>query len=402
MAIQIETPANHVSPWPVVLQYGFRPFFLLAALQAAIVIPIWMAVWLFDVRIELAPDPLLWHGHAMIFGFAPAALAGFLLTAVPNWTGQGPVRHMRLAILVGLWLAARILSLSPVAVTGGAFALADLSFWVALAAFVAPGILRRNAKRNGVFVVILAVLFTLNLVWQLEALGWRDTGGRWAIHAAIGLFTLLVAIIGGRIVPAFTIGGMRMAGRPVTIEPWVRLDIAAIATLALAVLADAAGANDTALAFLFAAAACVHLVRLARWQGWRSLAVPLVWSLHAGYAWLVVGLALKALAALAIVPVAAPLHALGAGCLGTMILAVMSRAALGHTGRVLEAPPSAVIAYALVTIGAAARVASVFMEGDAAFMLLIAGGVAWAGGFLAYAIGYGAILTGPRPDGRPG
>jgi uncharacterized protein involved in response to NO len=312
------------------------------------------------------------------------------------------VRDGRLAVLVGLWLAARGLALWPAAIGSGLFALADLGFWVALAAIVAPGILRRNARRNGVFVVIMAVLFALDLVWHLDVLGVRDSGGLWAIHVAVGIFVLLVAIIGGRIVPAFTIGGMRMAGQPVEIAPWPPLDMLAIASLALLVLAEAVDAPAGVVTALAALAALLHAIRLARWQPWRTLAVPLVWSLHIGYAWLVIGLALKALAAWGMVPAAAPLHALGAGCLGAMILAVMTRAALGHTGRALDAPPSAVIAYVLVALGAAARVVSVFAGGEAAWLLLVAGGAAWAAGFLVYVIGYAAILTLPRPDGRPG
>jgi uncharacterized protein involved in response to NO len=195
---------------------------------------------------------------------------------------------------------------------------------------------------------------------------------------------------------------MRMAGSPVDIKPWPLLDGLAIASVAIAVVAEAVDAPPGASGGLAALAAAVHALRLARWQSWRTLRVPLVWSLHVGYAWLVVGLALKALAAWDAVPIAAPLHALGAGCLGTMILAVMSRAALGHTGRDLVAPPSAVLAYVLVTLGAVARVLSVFVDGDAGWVLLVAGGVAWAGGFMAYAIGYFIVLTGPRADGRPG
>jgi uncharacterized protein involved in response to NO len=287
-------------------------------------------------------------------------------------------------------------------VASGLFTVADLGFWVALALSVAPGILRRNARRNGIFVAILTLLFALDFIWHLEILGLRDGGGRWAVHTATGIFVLMVAIIGGRIVPAFTIGGMRMAGSPVDIRPWPLLDGLAIASLAMAIVAEAADAPPGAVTAFALLAAAVHAVRLARWQSWRTLRVPLVWSLHVGYAWLVIGMVLKALASWGAVPIAAPLHALGAGCLGTMIVAVMSRAALGHTGRDLVAPPSAVLAYVLVTLGAVSRVLSVFVAGDAGWVLLVAGGSSWAAGFMAYAIGYFSILTGPRADGRPG
>ena len=386
----------------LLLQGAFRPFFLLAGLQASAYIFLWVAAWLFGVSLEMRPDPLLWHGHAMIFGFASAAVAGFLLTAVPNWTGTQPVRGWRLGALVAIWLGARILALWPSAVESGIFSILDLAFWPLLAALVAPGILRRNAKRNGVFVIILAALFAADLAWHLEALGIAADTGRPGLYGALGLFVMMVAIVGGRVVPAFTMNGMRAAGHPMQIGPRPLLDIAALAALAGGLVAETGGAPVILQVLLLTTAALLHLRRFLLWQFWHTWRIPLIWSLHMGYAWLVIGTALKAAAIAGLVPQAAALHAWGAGCVGMMVLAVMTRASLGHSGRPLVAPPSAVAAYTLVSLGALGRVLAAFDLGALTFWMTAVSGVLWAAGYLAFVVGYLPILTGPRADGRPG
>lgn len=387
---------------PLVLQAAFRPFFLFAGLQASASIVLWVAAWLFGMPLGMAPEPLLWHGHAMIFGFGSAALAGFLLTAVPNWTDTQPVSGWRLGGLAGLWLGARILAFWPTAIENGLFALVDLGFWPFLAALVAPSILRRNAKRNGVFVVILAALCAANLAWHVEALGLVADTGRSGLYGALGLFVMMIAIIGGRIVPAFTATGMRVAGRPLQIESRPLLDRAALITLAAGLIADMLDMHAIVSVLLLAAAALLHLRRFMRWQFWRTLRIPLIWSLHAGYAWLIIGIALKAAAIAGAVPQAAALHAWGAGCVGMMVLAVMTRASLGHSGRPLIAPPGAIVAYGLVLLGACGRVAAAFDLGPLTFWITAISGLLWAAGYLAFVITYFPVLTKPRADGRPG
>lgn len=398
-AIRNPTPTG--ASLPLLLQSAFRPFFLLAGLQASVYIALWVAAWFFGLPLGMTPEPLLWHGHAMVFGFASAALAGFLLTAVPNWTGMPPVRGWRLGMLAGLWIAARILALWPAAIETAVFTVVDLAFWPFLASLVAPSILRSNATRNGVFVVILTALFLTDLCWHLQALGIRDVG-RTGLYGALGLFIVMIGIIGGRIVPAFTVNGMRVAGQRMEIIPRPWLDRAALIALAAGLIAEAVSIPAMLQAGLFATAALLHLRRFLLWQFWRTWRIPLIWSLHLGYAWLVVGVGLKALAALEFVPQAAALHALGAGCVGIMVLAVMTRASLGHSGRPLVAPPSAVAAYALVGLGALGRVAGAFDLGTVTFWLTAASGIVWAAGYLVYVIGYLPILVGPRADGRPG
>lgn len=387
---------------PAVLQGGFRLFFLLAGLQASGFLALWIAGWLIGLPVLAAGNAVLWHGHALVFGFGSAALAGFLLTAVPSWTGSTPVRGWKLAALGLLWLAARLLALWPVAIESGVYGAADLAFWPTLAALVLPGIIRRNVRRNGFFVVILTAFAACDAIIQLDLAGRIYDWGQPALYAGLGLFVILIGIIGGRIVPAFTTGGLRMAGRPATLLPHPWLDRAALTAIILAFIAELADVAPHIQAELFLLAAALHGLRFVSWKFWLTWRIPLIWSLHAGYAWLVAGLLLKALAAADHVPEAAAIHALGAGCVGSMVLAVMTRAALGHTGRKLEAPVTARLAYLLVNAGALIRVVAALAPGADAWLLQLIAGIAWSMGFIVFVAGYAGILTGPRIDGRPG
>ncbi|WP_341916221.1 NnrS family protein [Ferrovibrio terrae] len=402
--IHLQTSDPHSSTivirWPVLLQSGFRPFFLLAGLQASLFILLWIAGWVIGWNLPLGDHPILWHGHAMLFGFATAALAGFLLTAVPNWTEAGPVRGARLALLVAFWLAAQILSLSPLAT---AYAVADVGFWLLLIGLIAPGILKRNAWRNGIFVVILSVLASINLLWHLSLhYGWYDTA-LLCLHGALGLFLLAIGIIGGRIIPAFTIGGLLQAGHTVSIVPAPRLGLAANIALVAALIARLAALPVALQVLACLLAAVLHGLRLQHWWRRKILRIPIIWSLHLGYAFLPVGFVLEAAGAAGLVPLGAGIHALGSGGVGLMILAVMTRASLGHTGRRLVAPGLAAIAYLLVAAGALLRVVAASIAGaDFTQPLLAISGLAWAGGFAAFTLGYARILFAPRLDGRPG
>jgi uncharacterized protein involved in response to NO len=386
-------------------EYGFRPFFLLAGLQAAASIPLWLLQWLGFIapRARTLWLPTLWHAHEMLFGFAGAALAGFLLTAVPSWTGAAPVRGWRLMLLAGVWLAARGLAFASGNLGAWFFAAADLAFLPLLAGVVGPAILVRNARRNGLFVLLLGLLFAGNLAMHLEGLGLEDGLGEPGVRLAIGILLLMITIIGGRILPAFTMAGLKAAGIGVAITPFARLDAAAILATAAFAVVSAAPAPGWLIALVAIAAAAAHLLRLARWQGWKAWRIPLLWILHVGYAWLVLGLILTTAAALTrLVPASGALHALTAGAIGSMVLAVMSRAALGQTGRPLAAGPATVLAYLLVNLGAILLVAAPFLAPERDMQLLIAGGGLWAAGFAVFVLVYLPILVWPRGDGRPG
>lgn len=401
--IHLERPASDRTVltirWPALLQSGFRPFFLLAGIQASLFMSLWIVGWLLGWPVPMGDSPILWHGHAMLFGFASAALAGFLLTAVPNWAAAGPVRGARLAALVAAWLAAQGLSLLPWPL---AFASAGIGYWLLLIALIAPGILKRNARRNGVFVVILSVLAGLDTLWHVSLWQDRPDLALTALHAALGLYLLAIAIIGGRIIPAFTIGGLLQAGHPASIVPAPKLGLAAILVLVAAILAKTAGLPAELQAALFAAAAVLHALRLRHWWRPQILELPIIWSLHLGYAFLPLGFALEAAAALGLVPGTAGIHALASGGVALMIMAVMTRAALGHTGRRPAASRLTVIAYLFVAAGALLRVVAAFGLGEATQPVLIAAGTVWAAGFAAFVAGYAGILTQRRVDGRPG
>jgi uncharacterized protein involved in response to NO len=391
--------AARLPPALTIFAYGFRPFFLLAGLHAALSLLAWVGVLQGWIDAPAGWPPATLHGHEMIFGFAPAALAGFLLTAVPGWTKSGPLRGWRLALLVLLWLAGRA------AAAAGAdpviYAALDLAFLPGLFACIAPGILRASSKRNAVVLVILSVIWIANAGTHASMLGAGFVSARWGNELGLALFVLLIALIGGRIVPPFTIGGMRMAGRPVDIAATPRLDRAVLVTTAAWAASLALDLPGIVVAIAALLAAFANGARFLRWRSRATLRVPLVWILHVGYAWLVLGLAAAAGAWIDLWPKAVALHALGAGAVATMILAVMSRAALGHTGRKLEAAPLTAAAYVLVTLGAAGRVIASLIESD--LQILLAGaGLAWAAGFILYLVVYAPILLRPRGDGRPG
>jgi uncharacterized protein involved in response to NO len=382
-----------------VFAYGFRPFFLLAGLHAALSLLAWVGVMQGWIEAPAGWPSATLHGHEMIFGFATAALAGFLLTAVPGWAKTGPVRGWRLAFLALLWLAGR--AGAAAGADPAVYAALDLAFLPGLAAFVAPGILRGSAKRNAILLVVLAVMWTANAGVHLAMLGAGFVAPRWGNELGLALFILVIALIGGRIVPPFTIGGTRMAGRPVELAATPRLDRAVMATTAAWAASLALDLPESAVAVAAGLAALANGARLLRWRTLATLRIPLVWILHLGYAWLVLGLAAAAGAWLGLWPKAVALHALGAGAVATMILAVMSRAALGHTGRKLVAAPVTTAAYLLVTAGAAGRVIASLVEGDTQ-LLIAAAGLAWAAGFALYLAVYAPILLSPRADGRPG
>lgn len=383
--------------------YGFRPFFLLGACQAAIAVPIWVAIWRGSLGWQPALPPALWHGHEMLFGFATAALAGFMLTAVPNWTGGAAIRGWKLMLLVTLWLAGRIAAFMP---WPDLFAVIDIAFLPALALTLGPGILLRNGRRNGVLVAILLLLAFLNAGIHFDGWGWTGLSGvsltgSWSLRVAIAVFVLLIGLIGGRIVPAFTQGGMKMSGVPFQITGHRLIDGAAMLSLAAHLVATGLDLAPAALGSTALIAALANALRLWRWQGWRTLTVPLVWILHLGYAWLVVGMLLSGLAALELVPAASGIHALTAGSFSTMIMAVMSRASLGHTGRQLIASRPTAIAYLVLTAAALLRVVAP-LAGDSEPALIDCAGLLWSLSFLIFIQQYLPILIGPRPDGRPG
>lgn len=376
---------GRIAAMPPILQYGFRPFFLSAALQAGIMIPAWLAVF--------HTAPVSWHAHEMIFGYLGAVIAGFVLTAVPNWTGRLPLSGWPLAGLVGLWLAGRIACdvAEPSMVVMGI----DLAFPVALVAAIWREVIAGRNWRNAPVAGILTLFAIANGLHHLENIGVLTEG--LATRLGLGAVAMLIALIGGRIVPSFTRNWLVKNGSPSLPASFGMIDKAALAATALALVAWTSIPDDIATGALLMASGVLLLVRMARWQSFRVLREPIVAILHAGYLWLAVALALLGASILSggNVSSSAALHALTAGAIGTMTLAVMTRASLGHTGRAIEADGWTVAIYVLVSLGALLRVAAPLLP-EAYLPLLVTGGTFWSAAFLIFVGRYGPILARQR------
>ncbi len=387
---------------PALLGRGFRPFFLLVGVHAVLFVPAWLGILAGWLPPPDWPGLTQWHAHEMLFGFVGAAVAGFLLTSVPAWTGRPPVVGARLAALVAVWLAGRAAMLLAGALPGSLVTALDLAFLPALAAALAPS-LRRAKRRHGVFLLILGGLSAANLAVHLDARGVAPGLAPAGLRGAVDLAALLVAILGGRITPAFTANAFQRDGVDARLlaRPW--LDRLAVGTVVAYALADLVVPRSLASGAFALAASLALAARLAGWQGLRARRDALVWSLHAGYAWLALGFACVAIADLGgRLPWTTGVHALTAGAFGAMILAVMTRVGLGHTGRPLVAPRGATLAYGLVSAGALVRTFGPLAAPSLAFPLLVASGVLWSGAFASFLAVYAPILLRPRVDGRPG
>jgi uncharacterized protein involved in response to NO len=357
------------------LSGGFRPFFLLASAWAAIALPVWLASYVHGYALRGALPALFWHGHEMVFGFGAAVVAGFLLTAIPNWTGRLPVRGVPLALLAMLWFAGRIAMLIPGA------ELLDLAFLVALVVVVARELVAGRNWRNLPMLGALALLFAGNLLFHLGIYA--------GLRLGIATLLMLIALVGGRIVPSFTRNWLAKKG------PGTRLPAPESAfdrgALLVTLVALGAWVFSTA-AWLLVAAGIALAVRLARWRGYATLREPLLLILHAGYAWLAVGLVLLGL------EVPGALHALTVGAVGTMTLAVMTRASLGHSGRALVADGVTRAIYVLITLAALLRVLSPLAGAQAVLVTSLAG-LAWSAAFATFALHYGRFLVAPQRSG---
>jgi uncharacterized protein involved in response to NO len=388
-------PRYRAHAGPAILSAGFRPFFLGGSIWGAVAIPLWLGAYAEGLIVPTQLAPLVWHAHEMIFGFAAAVVAGFLLTAIPNWTGRLPLQGTPLATLVLFWLAGRLGVVLPVKIGAPAAAVADLCFPAAFLAVVSREILAGRNWRNLPVLGALALLLAGNLLVHLEALGLGDTA---QLGNRLGLITLLmlISLVGGRIIPSFTrnwLAKTRAAVSPPA--PAGPFDLVALVVtgVALVLWAIAPGAPATAWAVLVAGVTI--MLRLSRWRGLKTLPEPLLLILHMGYGWLALGLLLLGFNGIEdILPATAALHALTVGAIGTMTLAVMTRATLGHTGRPLAAGPGTKAIYALVTIAAVLRVVSP-LAGDRFELALWLAGAAWSAAFGLFAVLYGGALARP-------
>jgi uncharacterized protein involved in response to NO len=383
---------------PVLFALGFRPFFLLAGGFAVLLMAMWVPAFVGWIPFDTYYGELGWHSHEMIFGFACAVVAGFLFTAVHNWTAMPTPNRTHLAGLAFLWLGGRILPLFPAVFPDWLIAVVDLSFLPLVAVGIGVPLLRAGEKRNLVFLLILAGLFIGNLCVHLELLDYAQAVARKGTFLGFQIIILLIVIMGGRVIPFFTeraLDGLKIKRRLV-IE-W----LAPISAFAFA-LAEFSGAALWLAGACALLAAIVNGIRLASWYTNRFWRVPLLWVLHLGYGWVVAGYCLETLAAFQAIPPQFTTHAFTAGGLGVLTLGMMARVALGHTGRPLRVGTAMTVSFALVNLAAVVRALLPIWQPERLSEFVILSGTLWSVAFLIFVVIYTPILTQPRIDGRPG
>lgn len=379
---------------PALFSYGFRPFFLAAAAWSAACIVLWIPQFVGELFLRTAYPPLDWHIHEMLYGYVAAVIAGFLLTAIPNWTGRLPISGMPLAALTAIWLSGRVAILLSVHLGIIAAALIDIAFLSTLAAVAAREIIAGRNWRNLRVLAVAGVLIASNVVFHAEvyAYGMADYG----IRIGIGAVVLLISIVGGRVVPSFTRNWLARQGTGRLPAPFSRYDVATIAMTAASLAAWIALPNCAVIGLALIAAATMQSARLARWAGDRTTPDRLVQVLHVGYAFVPLGFALLGLSHLSpsVVPTSAGIHAWSAGAIGMMTLAVMTRASLGHAGQPLAAGVGTQAIYLFAFCAAMLRIIAAF---NSSTMLLEFASAAWVAAFGGFVLLYGPLLARKKP-----
>lgn len=375
---------------------AFRPFFLGAALWGAIAVGLWIAMLTGGLALPSRLDPLDWHIHAMLFGFVPAAVAGFLLTAIANWTGRRPVSGLLLGVLSGLWLLARIDEVVCALFPAWLAIAADMAFPLMLAAVVAREITAARDRRNYRMIVPVVVLALAQLLMDLGVEGGIGALGGYGWRLGFGAILILISVVGGRIVPSFTRNWLLRNGKNRLPPAAGILDRASLGVLHAALLTWVflPTARLTGMALL--AGAALNAWRLFRWRGAATRSDALLLVLHVGYGWLALGVAALGFANLdAAFPLTAAIHALTVGAIGTMTLAVMTRVSRGHTGCELTADSATVLIYALVALAASARIAAALTT-ETRSGLLLGSAVLWISAFGLFAARYAPLLLRAR------
>jgi len=381
---------------PAILSGGFRPFFLLASIWAAFVIPVWLVLLRGHIDLPTLMPPLTWHVHELVFGYASAVVAGFLLTAVPNWTGRLPIRGWPLAALAALWVMGRMAVMLSSTIGGAGAAVLDLAFPLIFLLAITREIVAGRNWRNLPVAGALILLLSANLLVHLGGLGIPELE-RPGLHLGIATLLMLIALIGGRIIPSFTRNWLvrqnPQNALPAPFGAWDRLGLAlaAVALLAWVVAPEAPATHGAEIV-----GGLGLLARLARWRPLATAREPLLWILHLGYGWLALGLVLLGMTGIwSALPANAALHALTVGAIGTMTLAVMTRASLGHSGRPLIAGRHTVAIYVSVTLAAILRFLTPAMT-DSYWMVLALSGLAWSTAFALFVLFYAPPLMTPR------
>ena len=382
----------------VLFALGFRPFFLLGGIFAVVLMVVWVPVFVGGATFNTYYGQIEWHSHEMIFGYTVAVVAGFLFTAVRNWTGKETPTGNLLAALAALWLVGRILPFFPEAFAKPFIAVVDLLFLPAVALGIGLPLMRSGEARNLLFLPLLAVLWVGNLLVHAETLGYANHLARSGILLGVDVIVLLIVIMGGRVIPFFT----ERALPGTAMKRWPLVEWLAPVFALLFLLAELALPDSRWSASCAALAACVNAVRLAGWYTHRYWRVPLLWVLHLGYGWIVIGFALKAGAGFGYVPPQFTIHAFTVGGIGVLTLGMMARVSLGHTARPLTVGMAMIIAFVLVNLAALGRGLLPIFTPQWFSQLIAASGAFWVAAFLIFLFIYAPILIRPRIDGAPG
>ncbi len=375
---------------PALFSYGFRPFFLGAALWAGLAVTLWLAQYDGALALPSALGPLDWHVHEMIYGYGSAVIAGFLLTAIPNWTGRLPVNGLPLAALALVWLAGRLAIAISAEIGLATAAVIDVGFLTALAMVALREIVAGKNWRNLRVLVVIGALIAGNIIFFVEVA--TIGGAKYGIRTGVAAVVLLITLIGGRIVPSFTRNWLVRVNPGRLPTPFARFDMVSLGVSALALLSWAIRPEHVVVGLLLLLAGAVQIVRLTRWAGYRTFSDRLVLVLHVGYAFVPIGFLLMGTAILwpNVVPPSAGWHAWGVGAIGLMTVAVMTRATLGHNGRVLMASTATQMIYAGILIAALFRIAASLSP---SLTLLLIAAVAWVASFLGFVVVYGPMLA---------
>lgn len=387
-------PPAALPGWPL-LRLGFRPFYLGTALLACVSIPLWIAAFLGHMPLRLPFPILLWHAHEMLFGFAAGVVIGFLLTAVRAWTGLETPRGPVLGLLALLWLAARLAAvLAPYPL----FAVLDLLLLPAVAFFLLRVLIRAGNRRNIPLISLLLAMALANAVFHLSVLGLIAVPAMSALYAELALILMVVSIMTGRVVPMFT----KNVTPGLVIQVSRRFELTLLAVTAVALALWVLGAPAWLVLPASALSAALHALRLWKWHPRVTLRRPILWILHFSYAWMPVGFALLALAQPGWVAPSLAVHAFGVGVIGGLIIGMITRTALGHTGRMLVAGRSETTMYALVQIAALLRVFGPLIAPQWTVRFVETSSVLWSAAFLLYLVVYWPRLSRPRIDGQDG
>jgi uncharacterized protein involved in response to NO len=379
---------------------GFRPFFLLAGLQAALSIILWVFTYNGILTLDTAwQNPIVWHGHEMIFGFAVAVIAGFLLTAIPNWTSTVPINGGKLIFLALLWFIGRIAmhtSLIPPHITAGI----DILFLPILMLMLSSVLIKAKAIANMAFLVILGILAVLNALTHLSVLNMIDLDATNIMFFAIHLIIFIITIIGGRVIPFFTRNGLALKNINIEVTHQPLTDKLALGLMfTLAIVGYITEFHGQVFAILAFATALVHTIRLSRWHGFKTLSIPILWILHIGYSWLIIGLILEGIHAWSyVISIHLAMHAFTVGAIGTMILGMMTRVSLGHTGREIKAYLPIILSYIILQAAVIIRIAGGIFFEELYVDSIIISGILWAAAFMIFTIIYLPILVTKRPD----